>query len=154
MTRICCLTLAFVCLAGPGLAGDRETAKEAMTRIQEAAARPDHAGFRGLFTDDAFGTPRKGEAQKQRLALAIESVGRSLAGVDWDAPDDKPVHLVFLLLTPEQDDGLQLQILAAIARGMANADAREHVASAESHREVWAALKEALRAQELVRVTS
>ncbi|MHC4817860.1 MAG: hypothetical protein ACYTF8_07380 [Planctomycetota bacterium] len=70
MTRNCCLTLAFVLLAGPGLAEDRETAKEAMTRIQEAAARPDNAGFRGLFTDDAFGKPRKGEAEKQRLALA------------------------------------------------------------------------------------
>jgi hypothetical protein len=70
MTRICCLTLAFVFLAGPGLAGDRETAKEAIARIQEAAARPGHAGFRELFTSDAFGKARKDEAEKGRLALA------------------------------------------------------------------------------------
>ncbi|MHC4817001.1 MAG: hypothetical protein ACYTF8_02910 [Planctomycetota bacterium] len=69
MTRICCLTLAFVLLAGPGQAEDRETAKEAMTRIQEAAARPG-AGFRELFTNDAFGKARKEQAEKQRLALA------------------------------------------------------------------------------------
>ncbi|MHC4973299.1 MAG: hypothetical protein ACYTG3_13305 [Planctomycetota bacterium] len=70
MTRICCLTLASVLLAGPAPAEDRETAKEAMTRIQEAAARPEHAGFRGLFTDDAFSKARKEQVAKQRLALA------------------------------------------------------------------------------------
>ncbi len=70
MTRTCCLTLACVLLAGPGLAGDRETAKEAMKGIQEAAARPDHEGFRELFTRDAFGRARNEEAEDQRLALA------------------------------------------------------------------------------------
>jgi hypothetical protein len=81
MTRICCLTLASVLLAGPGLAGDRETAKEAITRIQEAAARPDHAGYRGVFTDDAFGKPREGEAEKQRLALAKTLQAALITGV-------------------------------------------------------------------------
>ena len=70
MTRTCCLTLAFLVLAGPGLAGDRETAEEAMAWIQEAAARPSHEEFRKLFTKDAFGRARKEEAEKQRLTLA------------------------------------------------------------------------------------
>jgi Kef-type K+ transport system membrane component KefB len=42
--------------------------------------------------------------------------GRSEAGIDWDAPDGEPVHLVFLLLPPIDEHGLQLQILAALAR--------------------------------------
>lgn len=70
MTRTCCLTLALLVLAGPGRAEDRETAQDALTRIQEAAARPTHEGFRKLFTRDAFGRARKEEAEMQCLALA------------------------------------------------------------------------------------
>ena len=70
MTRICCLTLAFVLLAGPGQAEDRETAKQAIARIQEEAARPAHADFRDLFTKLAFGRVHKDEAEARRLALA------------------------------------------------------------------------------------
>lgn len=81
MTRTCCLTLACVLLARPGLAGDRETAKQALTRIQEAAARPAHEGFRELFTSDAFGRARKEEAEKQRLALAETLQGALITDV-------------------------------------------------------------------------
>ena len=70
MTRICCLTLASVLLAGPGQAKDRETAKEAITRIQEAAARPPDEGLRELFTKDAFGRVRGDEVEPRRLAVA------------------------------------------------------------------------------------
>jgi hypothetical protein len=70
MTRTCCLTLAVFLVAGPGRAGDPETAKEAMTRIQEAAARPAHEGFSDRFASEAFGKVGKDEAGKQRLALA------------------------------------------------------------------------------------
>jgi len=70
MTRICCLTLASLLLAGPAPAGDRETAKEAITRIQKEAARPGHEGFRDQFTKDAFGRVREDEAEPRRLTLA------------------------------------------------------------------------------------
>jgi mannitol/fructose-specific phosphotransferase system IIA component (Ntr-type) len=39
----------------------------------------------------------------------------SVAGVDFDAPDDAPAHLIFLILTPVHDNGAQLEILADIA---------------------------------------
>jgi hypothetical protein len=70
LTRICCLTIAVVFLTGSGQAGDRETAQEALERIQEAAARPTHDGFRELFTKDAFGRVTGDEAEPRRLALA------------------------------------------------------------------------------------
>ena len=52
-------------------------------------------------------------ARLESLTRPLLVFGRSEYGIEWDAPDGLPVHLVFLLLTPVADDGLQLQILAA-----------------------------------------
>jgi mannitol/fructose-specific phosphotransferase system IIA component (Ntr-type) len=64
------------------------------------------------------------------------------------------VHLVFLLLSPERESGLQVQILAALARGLSEAPARERVIEATSHAETMAALNAVLRSQSITRVTS
>ncbi len=40
----------------------------------------------------------------------------SRAGIDFDAPDGHPAHVIFLLLTPIDDNGAQVHILADIAR--------------------------------------
>ena len=86
------------------------------------------------------------------LNRPVIALGRSAAGVEWNAPDGLPVHLVFLLLTPEDEHGLQLQIVAAIAHGLSDAEARERVEQAESDTELWAALGEAIRSQTIARV--
>ncbi len=86
-------------------------------------------------------------ARLETLARPVLTIGRSVAGVDWDAPDGLPVHHVFLLLTPVQDHGLQLQILAAIAQAMARPEAREHLERADGADEICAALAEVLSAQ-------
>lgn len=43
-------------------------------------------------------------------------VGISPHGIDFDAPDGKPANLIFLILTPEDDPGAQLDIAAEITR--------------------------------------
>ena len=91
-------------------------------------------------------------ARLEMLDRPVLVFGRSAAGIEWNAPDGLPVHLVFLLLTPEREEGLQLQILAALARGMSNAEAREELLRAESEDQVWRALQDALSTQNLVRV--
>ncbi len=91
-------------------------------------------------------------ARLATLARPLLTYGRSLAGVDWDAPDGLPVQHVFLLLTPVHDQGLQLQILAAIAHGMAPAEPRERLAQATGAEEIWAALETVLREQQLTQV--
>jgi Kef-type K+ transport system membrane component KefB len=78
--------------------------------------------------------------------------GRSTAGVDWDAPDGQPVHLVFLLLTPAEEDSLQLQILAALAQGLGTKPARERLIQARTDAQALAALGNALRSQTIARV--
>ena len=62
------------------------------------------------------------------------------------------MHHVFLLLTPVRDHGLQLQILAALARGMAQAEPLERLGRASGPDEIWAVLEEALTEQDLSRV--
>lgn len=44
------------------------------------------------------------------------AVGLSQEGIDFEASDDKPAKLIFLILTPKDDHGSQLQILADIGR--------------------------------------
>jgi Kef-type K+ transport system membrane component KefB len=91
-------------------------------------------------------------ARLRELAKPVLTFGRSIPGIEWDSPDGHPVHLVFLLLTPEHEQGQQLQILAALARGMNDQHARRQLAEADNSQQVWTALQDALRAQNLVRV--
>jgi PTS system nitrogen regulatory IIA component len=46
----------------------------------------------------------------------LVSFGRTSAGVSFDAMDDRPVHLFFLLVAPETSAGLHLKALAKISR--------------------------------------
>jgi mannitol/fructose-specific phosphotransferase system IIA component (Ntr-type) len=41
--------------------------------------------------------------------------GRSIAGFEWDSPDGKLTKIIFLILTPVEDDNIQLQILRIIS---------------------------------------
>ena len=76
------------------------------------------------------------------LRAPILMFGRSSRGVDWDAQDGQPVHLVFLLLSPEEDYGLQLQILATLSKRCADEGFRERLMKASSEAGVWEILQE------------
>jgi nitrogen PTS system EIIA component len=51
--------------------------------------------------------------------------GRSRKGVDFESLDAKPVHLFFLLVTPEDRPGEHLRALARISRILKNPALRE-----------------------------
>ena len=68
----------------------------------------------------------------------VPGLGRTLAaflrlgkGVDFDAPDQGPVDLVFGLLVPQESTDEHLETLAAIARVFADDRVRASVRSAE-----------------------
>ena len=82
------------------------------------------------------------------LSKPVITCGRSPAGVDWDAPDGLPVQLVFLLLTPVQDEGAQLQILAALARTMSAQEVRQSLVQAKDAGELWQRLRDVLQSAE------
>lgn len=116
-----------------------------------AAAVRQREELQGTATGNGVAIPHARLPDLKRPVLVF---GRSVAGIDWDAPDGLPVHLIFLLLSPEREGGLQLQILAALARGVAEASARERLIHATSDAETMAALDAALRSQNITRVTS
>ena len=43
-------------------------------------------------------------------------LGISTRGISFGGPDGRPAHLIFLILTPVEDNGAQIEILADIAR--------------------------------------
>jgi Kef-type K+ transport system membrane component KefB len=72
---------------------------------------------------------------------AVVAVGLSNAGIDFDAPDGRPAYVVFLIVTPDDDDEAELDVLSEIARIFADPAARERVLRAGSYTEFIGALK-------------
>lgn len=80
-------------------------------------------------------------ARIEGLQRPIVAIGLSASGIDFDAPDGEPSHVIVLILTPQTDDGVQLQILADIARTFSSPAARREFLSASSYTELLAVLK-------------
>jgi nitrogen PTS system EIIA component len=85
-----------------------------------------------------------GVAIPHAFSEKIESVsavfGRSREGVDFQAIDKKPVHLVVLFIVPKKNYHLHLQTLAAIAKMFTNAQVRENLLAAATNAEMAAIL--------------
>ncbi len=79
------------------------------------------------------------------LANAVVAVGLSKRGIDFDSPDGEPSRLIFLILTPQDDNKTQLEILKDISRTLHDTTAREAALRADSYVEFVAALKSAAR---------
>jgi len=75
------------------------------------------------------------------LTGPVVGVGISQAGLDFDAPDGQPAHIVFLILTPLRDDGAQVELLADIGRVFADPKVRERAVGLRSFTELRALLK-------------
>ena len=59
--------------------------------------------------------------------------------IDFDAPDNEPVNLVFALLVPEGEEQQHLDTLAGIARLFSQADYCDRLRAATSDAELFAA---------------
>ncbi|NOZ21458.1 MAG: PTS transporter subunit EIIA [Planctomycetes bacterium] len=74
--------------------------------------------------------------------------GRSHLGIDWDARDGLATHFVFLVLTPEHEEGAQVQILAALGRCMVQADVQSKLMASQDPEDIYHILKSALHCHE------
>lgn len=63
--------------------------------------------------------------------------GRSVKGIDFDSLDNRPVHLFFLLLTPEHSTGGHLKVLAQISKRLKMDQFKERLLSAESTEQIY-----------------
>ncbi len=76
----------------------------------------------------------------------VESVtvgfGLSIKGIEYDSLDDKPVHIFFLLLTPENSTGGHLKVLAQISKLLKMDHFKERLKSAGSVNEIYEIIME------------
>lgn len=70
------------------------------------------------------------------LDSLVLGFGKSRKGVDFDSLDGKPVHLFFMLITPENSTGLHLKALARIARMLKNELFKEKLIRAKDTDEI------------------
>jgi mannitol/fructose-specific phosphotransferase system IIA component (Ntr-type) len=91
------------------------------TAIEEGIAMP-HA-----FIDD--------------LTAPMIVFGRSLAGIDWNSPDGKLTHFIFLVLIPLDYD-IHVQILGIIAHTLSEKRTRDAILHMRSADEIWGLLGE------------
>jgi PTS system nitrogen regulatory IIA component len=94
---------------------------------QAAGALEDKIGIkRGQILDSLLARERLGSTglgqgiaiphgRLKGLAQAVGAFLRTATPVPFDAPDDAPVRLVFVLLVPETSTGLHLEILSELA---------------------------------------
>jgi Kef-type K+ transport system membrane component KefB/mannitol/fructose-specific phosphotransferase system IIA component len=85
-------------------------------------------------------------ARLDGLAQPLVVFGISRKGIEWNAVDDQPAHLIFLILTPTDDAGSQLEILARITRGLKTEPERQALLESRSTRAIWSQLQRALKA--------
>lgn len=75
-------------------------------------------------------------ARVHGLEKAVAAFARSKSGAKFDTPDNAPVHFVCLLLVPENQAGLHLQTLAALAKLLSRCEVRERLMVASSAEEI------------------
>ncbi|MBN1673840.1 MAG: cation:proton antiporter [Kiritimatiellae bacterium] len=118
-----------------------ETRREAIHELAERIARQDR-GVRlavleaqAMAREQEYGTAvglgvAIPHARVEGLKNPVMAFGRSLQGIDWDAPDGEPVQHVFLLATPVGTEDIHVQTLAAIANVMTAAANRDRIRDA------------------------
>lgn len=88
---------------------------------------------------DGVGIPHGKLKSLASLALGF---GLSRGGIDFESLDNRPTHIFFLLLTPENSTGLHLQLLARISRMLKNEPFKEKLLNAQSRDELFSIIAE------------
>ncbi len=76
------------------------------------------------------------------LRQVVASFGRSREGVDFESIDQKPTHLFFLLVAPENSAGAHLKALARISRLLKDPNFRRRLMEAEGAEELFEIISE------------
>jgi len=72
------------------------------------------------------------------LETPITALARHSGGIDFDAIDGKPVHIVVVLLAPKDEDRSHLELLAGLARALQKDSVRKAVMAANTAEEISA----------------
>jgi nitrogen PTS system EIIA component len=105
--------------------GNIRSNPEAMLRV---LLEREKLGSTGI--GDGIAIPHGKLADLDEMVIAF---GRSRAGIDFEAMDGKPVHLISLLIAPENSAGQHLKALAKISRMMKDEPYRRALLEAKTH---------------------
>ena len=81
------------------------------------------------------------------LTRPLVVLGISKEGIEWNAVDDQPAHLVFLILTPRDDADSQLAILGTLARGVSRPRSQELI-DCNTPAQMWTQLQGMMRKED------
>ncbi len=76
------------------------------------------------------------------LGEVVASFGRSREGVEFESIDQKPTHLFFLLVAPENSAGIHLKALARISRLLKDPNFRKRLMEAENEEGLFQIISE------------
>ena len=79
-------------------------------------------------------------AAVEGIERPVLALGRSHAGIDFDAPDGRPARIVFVLLMPPKAYEQEVRVLASIARSIFDERARTELLAAKDFEEALAVL--------------
>jgi PTS system nitrogen regulatory IIA component len=118
----------------------RETLAELVGLIARGNIRSDpEAMLRVLLEREKLGSTGIGDGiaiphgKLAGLGEIVIAFGRSRKGIDFEAMDGKPVHLISLLIAPENSAGQHLKALARISRMMKDEVFRRNLLEAKTH---------------------
>ncbi len=88
-------------------------------------------------------------ARLKDLKTPVIAFGRAKLGIDWDARDGLLARFVFLVLTPEKEEGRQAQIVAAIARYMLRPKVKYQLMATNDPEKMFSMLKSGLKLKQV-----
>ncbi|SFG16653.1 PTS system, fructose-specific IIA component [Halopelagius inordinatus] len=115
-----------------GRVTDREVALEALHEREKEATTGVGMGI---------GIPH---AKTEAVETPSVAFARSREGIDFDAMDDEPAKLLFMILVPAEGGEEHLQILSSLSRALMHEDVREKLLTADSEDTVQNTVREAV----------
>ena len=88
---------------------------------------------------DGIGIPH---GKLKGIDSLVIGFGMSKNGVDFESIDNRPTHLFFLIITPEESTGLHLKLLAQLSKLLKNESFREKLMNATDKNEIFSIIKE------------
>jgi mannitol/fructose-specific phosphotransferase system IIA component (Ntr-type) len=114
--------------------------------LEEAVLKRENS--MGTAMEEGVAVPH---ARIPHLPHPVVVFGLSQAGIEWNSPDGKPSHFIFLILTPKEDDDIQVQILKILARAMSDKGAREAIMRCGNQSDLWQALQDIFTTHQVTR---
>ena len=119
-----------------------------LSRNSSAVPASDEQVVHALLERERLGSTGVGEgvaiphAKIPGLQQLVACFGRARRGVAFDAIDQQPVTLIFVLLVPENSAGAHLKALARISRLLKNEGFRGQLLKLDSQQELYKAFLE------------